>query len=500
MVAVCTLFILAREVISTTGAMVCAAIFAVYPIHVDAVSWVSASDELLFSIFIVLCLLFLIRASAVNMHPGALYFLSLVSYSAALFTKETAVALLPLVLLIIFLWKRPRLGQGPTHASGTFWIFAMYVFVTVFYLTARWLVLHGIGVEAGKTSWREVLFTSPWVYLFYLKKLVVPLGLSFFYMNPIFSGFTWSFWLGCGAMLVLLCLVFQLAYKDYKRETLALALISFPIFPALNGIRIYEQGNMTHDRYLYLSSVGLCLLVGIAADNCLRKWPKARIPMVLTVIGICFYFAHLTILQQHYYRDDEASFLRGLEVAPGNALVMESLGKIYLNGNDIDTALKWFRKADQTAPKNPNMKLQLARGLSLAGHFDEASAILDVLLKDERLPSRDHELALLYLANANLQQGHLNESEEILRRLQKLNARFYGLHRSLGTVLQKEKKLPEAQSEYAKEFEITGDEESERQSLAIERFLLLHRSVAAFGSPAFGAPNALPTSPQQAPQ
>jgi protein O-mannosyl-transferase len=493
-------FVLAREVISATGSVVCAGLFAVYPIHVDAVSWISASDELLFSIFIVLCLLFLILATEVNKHSGPLYVLSLALYSAALFTKETAVAVLPLLFLILFLWKRPRVGKSPTQASRTVWTYAMYMLVTVLYLSVRWSVLHGLGVETGKASWREVLFTSPWVYLFYLKKLVVPLGLSFFYMNPIFSGFTWSFWLGCGVMLGMLCLIFLLAYKGYKTEALAFALISLPILPALNGIRIYEQGNMTHDRYLYLPSVGLCLLVGIAAQKCLYKWPRSTTPMALTVIAICGYLAYLTVLQQHYYKDDETSFLRGLEIDSNNALVMDSLGKIFLNRGDTDAALSWFRKADQSAPNNPNMKLQLARGLSLSGHFDEAGAILGELAKNESVSSWQHGLALLYLADVELQRGDLDQAEQILRRLQQLNTRFYGLHRSLGTVFQKEKKLREAQAEYAKEFEITGDPESERQSIAIERFLLFHRRAAGFGSPAFAAPDALVASPQQSPQ
>jgi tetratricopeptide (TPR) repeat protein len=494
-VAVCILFILAREVISTSGALACAAIFAAYPTHVDAVSWVSASDELLFAIFFLMCLIFLIRAIQANKHSSRLYVSSLALYAAALLSKETSVALLPLILLVLFLWSRPHVPKAPTQA-GTIWFFAMYVFITAVYFLMRGMVLHGIGIEMGKTSWRNVFFTSPWVFLFYLKKLILPLKLSFFYMNPIFSGFTWSFWSGCAVILGMLYLIFLLAYKGHKIEALALALVLLPIFPALSGIRIYEQGNMTHDRYLYLSSVGVCLLIGTAAHNCSRKWTKARIPMALMMISVCFYFVYLTILQQRYYKDDETSFLRALEVAPDNALVMESLGKIYLGRSETDKALNWFRKADQTAPKNANMKLQYARGLSLLGHFEEAIASLDEVATDKFLSSREHELALLYLANVKLQQGDLNESEQILRRLQQLNTKFYGLHRSLGTVLQKEKKLSEAQSEYAKEFEITGDEESERQSVAIERFLLLHRSVPGFESSAFGAPNPLPASPQ----
>jgi len=182
-----------------------ASLFAVHPIHVDAVSWVSASNEILFTLLALGAIIVLLAPDgSVPLTPSR-FAASAALYAAALLTKETAVALLPVLLLIVLL----RSGQRGKVVRAGYW----YGFVTVGYFAIRWWALGRIGTEESKHSWREVLLSSPSVLAFYLKKLVIPLRLSGFYVNPITSSPTISVWLTAGGLLIAAALLTWVALR-----------------------------------------------------------------------------------------------------------------------------------------------------------------------------------------------------------------------------------------------------------------------------------------------
>ena len=442
-------------------------------------SWVSAADEILFTALAVLALFFPVAAATQQdcaTHAARLRILSVLCYVAALFTKETAVAVLPILILSALLWQEHdavrlsdlKFRNGPARGLR---LTGYYLLGTVFYFAVRSAVLHGSGLETGKHSWKEVAFTSPSLILFYGRKLLWPTGLSFFYVNPILSTFTWSFWVGVTALVTAVGLIVWCTLRGRRAAAIGIALVLLPVLPAVNALRIYEQGNLTHDRYLYLPSIGLCLVAALAIEHAFATWPRARTVLTTALFALYAWHAYLTVIQQRYYRSDEVSLFRGLEIAPDNALVMESLGKVYLKQGDEESALTWFRKAQLAAPADPHVTLELARGLFQTGHYDDAEKILDELLQRSSLQDGQRALGFLYLANLQIQKGNLDQAERCLHRLERMNPKYPGLHRTLGVVFQTEQRIAEAEAEYAKEFEITGDEEARRQAVGLGRFL-----------------------------
>ena len=159
---------------SRVAALLAALLFAVHPIHVDAVSWVSASNEILFTAFALGAILVLVAPEVSSSRIAS----SAALYAAALLTKETAIAVMP-VLLLVVLFR----GKRRSVVRAGVW----YLSVTAGYFIVRWWALHRIGTEESKHTWREMLLTSPSVLVFYLKKLFFPVHLSGFYVNPILS-------------------------------------------------------------------------------------------------------------------------------------------------------------------------------------------------------------------------------------------------------------------------------------------------------------------------
>jgi len=456
------------------GAAAAAAIFAVHPIHVDAVTWVSASCEVLFTTFALAAMLALLarEKNDGNKHAVPRVWLSAMWFGAALFAKETGMAMLTILPVIAWAQLKGRVtGKKRVWKAGY-----PYGLVTAGYLLTRWAAMHRVGVEAGEHSWAEVIYSAPSILLFYLKKLFLPSGLAGSYENAITASPTTVFWLQLAAIVISLAAIAWFAIRYRSLFGLAAALIMIPVLPALAVIRIYDQGDMTHDRYLYLPSIGLSLLVAILVEKIWALEKPARVTVIAAVIAVLVAFSAETISQQRYYQDDVTLYSRVIEVCPSDASARGMLGNVYLDERRNDLALEQFRKANQIAPDNQKVALFLARGLFVTGKYHDSETVLNNLLQSPRLNPRRRTSTLLSLANAEISLGNLNYAQQLLEQVGQIDDRFPELHWAWGVLYQREGLFPQALAEYQKEFEITGDELAQRRSASVAR--LIHSQSA----------------------
>jgi protein O-mannosyl-transferase len=446
---------------SVAGASFAAIMFAVYPIHVDAVSWVSASNEILFTLFALAAILAVLPQDTDAPLKTSQLATSSIFYSAALLTKETAVVIGPILLLTVLLQK-----QRAKAVTSGFW----YLSATAAYFIARWRALHRIGTEESKHTWHEVLWTSPTVLAFYLKKLLFPVHLSSFYVNPIFSTPTRGMWITVGGLLIAVAVVIWIAVRYSPLVGIATSIIVLPLLPALLAIRIYDQGDMTHDRYLYLPSVGLCLFFGLLARWVWTRPKAVGVIFTTATAAILLAFAVLTIHRQRFYKTNEAFYKRAIDLDPTNVYAIDGFGAIHLENGEWDLAMNEFRIAYQLAPSDPNAIYNLAHGFFEMHQYAEAEPLFRKVVDSPELASR-RKPVLLALADTEISLGNLSDAMEVLERLQGLDAKFPALHRTLGIVFQREGRITEAQAEYHKEFQVSGDMQAERQAIALEQVL-----------------------------
>jgi len=452
---------------SQIGAAAAAAIFAVHPIHVDAVTWVSASCEVLFAIFAIAAILALLGADE-SSKPR--FWLSAALYGAGLLAKETGIAML--VILVSLAWVNLK-DQFETKKFKRVWA-AFYPFgaVTAFYLLVRSAVMHShVGVETGEHTWAETIYSSPSIFFFYLKKLFLPLRLSGCYVNPITASPTGTFWLEVAFIGIGAALIAWAAVRYSPLLGLAAALIVVPVLPALAVIRIYPQGDMTHDRYLYMSSVGLSLLIAILVKQAWSMQKSARIAVTALVIASLIAFSVETFSQQWFYHDEHAFYSRVIKVSPSDAIARGMLGNVYLDDGRVDLALEQFQRANQIDPENQKVSLFLARGLYQAGKLHEAREVLNKLLSKPDLTAKRRDAALLSLGNVEISLGNLDAGEQMLDQVNQNDPKFPELHWALGVLHERQGLLPEAKAEYEKEFEITGDERAEEQSETVAKMI-----------------------------
>src|SRR5437879_9675627 len=157
------------------AASIGALLFAIHPIHIEAVSWVSAANELLYTICILGSLLLLQESNTDSWDKKS--YGALILWAAALFFKETAVVLL--VVFVFLTWAKLETLKETGHCGKVAALRSIpWIVAAGIYLGLRTIVLQRSGLESGKQSWGEALLSAPGLVEFYLRKLVLPWHLS----------------------------------------------------------------------------------------------------------------------------------------------------------------------------------------------------------------------------------------------------------------------------------------------------------------------------------
>jgi protein O-mannosyl-transferase len=451
---------------SKTAATGAALLFAVYPIHIEAVSWLAASNELLYTVFVLSSLIAFFRVLQVG--PDESYWsrwmwLSVALWTAALFTKESA----PPVVAVFFFLAYKKTGASLAWRQRLW--FALrggtpFLGSVVLYLLARFWAIGGLGLSTGSHAWAQVAYSAPSILAFYARKLIWPVGLSSFYINPVFSTPTTTMWITAGLFLVLLGAAVWLSAKYSASIGLASLLLFLPIVPVLVGVRAFADGDLAHDRYMYLPSVGLCLFVGLLIKN-LPPLPKtARMGAGVTCGFVLLGLVCLTISQESFYSSDDTYFQRGIAVGPKNVGVIDDLGEFYMSSGRVSEALQEFRQAHELRPRDSETTFQLAVGLFDDKEFAAAEPYLEQVAHGPKLSLIRQEVILLALGETEVRLKNLARAQSVLNELANEDDSYPDLHGTLGAMYELQGRISDAQREFAREAQVSGNPDAIRQA------------------------------------
>ena len=183
-------------------------VFALHPIHIECVAWISASSDSMVTMFVALAFGSFLRTreldsvGSLNDVPGknnarilAWRAASLFLLSCALLTKEMAVSFTALVA--IYIWLYPgRNSKGWLAKSREVMIgIAPYAAVTLGYILLRRFALRGSAVRVDSIhGYRDMFMTLPYVLAFYLRQLILPVGMTGLYYTPYVTAKFVSHW------------------------------------------------------------------------------------------------------------------------------------------------------------------------------------------------------------------------------------------------------------------------------------------------------------------
>ena len=453
-------------------ALACGLVFGLHPVHLEVVACVSGVDFTLSTLFVLAAVLTWWRSR----EPGGKFAWLAASMgfaAAALLTKESSLMLPVVVGGIAWIWagqEGKRLTTGERLRAALVGA-APFLAVTLAYLPLRVWALRGFVHPVSHLARTTALLTVPSAALFYLRLLVWPSRLSCYYDVPYVSSPTLrGFVLPLAAILVVLgglVMVYRRLRARLPGQGRALAVAIFWsaafLAPALN-LRLLPEGEIVHDRYLYLPSVGFAILVGIALR---QAWTRIR-SRVRPVLGVaaavaaCALMGYAAVSQSLYWADDLSLNFHAHEVAPQNVDAMASLGAaVAARGMDA-AAVTLYKQALQVRPDLWRANVNLAYIYYQHGDFAEAVHYFERSCASD--PTDGDQF--FYLGLAALQINRTAEAEAAMRTALLVRPQGKGYHLGLGMVLKQKGKLLEAKKEI--ETDLADDPRNARARALLE--------------------------------
>jgi tetratricopeptide (TPR) repeat protein len=361
------LFLLVRRLTGESAvALPAALIFGLHPVHLESVAWVSGVTDPLMFLAILGSLLCYLRW---QQNPrGTWLALSALLYLAALLVKETALATLPLLLLLA--WRK---RQEVSFAAALL----PFGCVSLFYLGLRLWALHGLGVPQQSIPLRQMLLTWPMMVGHYLKHLLLPVGLSGFYPSNVLSATTLpGFWIPLAVVVAALAAVWFLVRKlepGAERDTgvFAAVLSVAPLLLALNLNRL-DRDNFLHDRYLYLTSAGFAILLALA----LRRLATPRLNAVAVII-IALLLGGLTVAQESIWTDNVSLYRRATETVPQRGVYRRLLADNLAMRGRCGEAIPVYEQVVASDPANWTALSNLGQCYLLLGDIEAGERYLE---------------------------------------------------------------------------------------------------------------------------
>jgi tetratricopeptide (TPR) repeat protein len=363
------------------SALAAAAIFAVHPINVEAVAWISQQSTVLCGTWSLLLMLVFLRHRGINPPPlgmhgwarlpessWALYALSFVLLGAALST-HVAAAGMPIVLLIMIWWERGRLRRQDLLSILPLAALAMLWLGIVMVADARRAATVAFSAETS-TAWARSL-DAPRAICIYLLHWIAPVGLSFGYPRAPASALPAQI----GSLIGILAVIAAAwaALWRFGRGTLAGVVIFLTLFLPLLFARsdLQSYGASVGDHLAYLPGMAITVAVIAAVAGIRFLWQQKWIGVTVAGVAVCG-LAALTIVRLPDYRTSQDLWKAALRTNPDSVLAYNQLGLIELDQKEYSAAMSHFREALRREPDHVTTHLNIARAALAAGEIDKA--------------------------------------------------------------------------------------------------------------------------------
>ncbi len=480
-----------------------AALFAVHPLHVESVAWISERKGLLSFLFSLLSLWAYVgyAQKARNQPPSGfrpltsgLLWLSLLFFALALMSKTMAVTL-PLVLLLLDYWPLGRIGADTTNPSSVTPPSASYLRLLlekapffVLAVGAAWLTFHAeknIGAlsHGADTPLLPRLANAAYSSGWYLWRTLWPADLAVFYP---YTGAVPIAWAAAAALLLVLLSALVLWYgRRHPYLVVGWFWYVLTLAPVCGLIQIGAHARA--DRYTYVPLLGVFLIVAWGATELGRRWRHGR--RLLWVAGVASLGTLLVVAraQTAHWRDSVTLWSRALACAPEHFLSLNNLGNALAAKGRGEEAVPYYERALKLNPNAAQARVNWGNKLAAQGKFAEAIAHFQQALQadpafsgayynlgltlamqglwDEAIPHYERALQLkpdylearVNLGNALIRQGKLEAAVTEYERVLQLKPGFAEARYNLGNTLLKLERNADAVAQYERALQLKPD-------------------------------------------
>ncbi|MBN1787846.1 MAG: tetratricopeptide repeat protein [Sedimentisphaerales bacterium] len=456
-----------------------AALFALHPLHVESVAWVSERKDVLSTFFWILTMWAYVRFVH---RPKVLgYLLVNVFFALGLMAKPMLVTL-PFVFLLLDFWPLDRISlKGGKGGSGYSLSYLLVEKIPLFVMVLASCIIAFIAQKKGGAIQSEegyilpVRFANASIsYLQYISKMFWPVRLAMFYPHP---GRDVSFLLAIISAVVLLGVTVVILRFGKNRRYLVTGWFWYlgTLVPVIGIIQV--GAHAMADRYSYITLTGLFIIIAWGADELFGKLSGRKAVLWAGAIVILSSLAIRSYFQQQYWKDTITLCEHALEVTENNYMAHSGMTPVLVEQGRVDEAIWHNTEAVRIKPDYVVALNGLGAVLYQAGRVDEAVSYYKKAVEAD--PEMPYAYANLGIALAG--QGKFAEAVEYYR----VAAEMLGtpeIHKDFGDALTKLGKFEEAVAEYRKALSVRPDDPDVLNELGIALYHLkkLDEAVAHF--------------------
>ncbi len=302
----CLVVMIVRR-LSLPGAWLAGFVFALHPVNVETVAWISEQKNTLSGVFCLASLLAYLYFDQTRRKPQ--YVLATCLFVLALLSK-TQTATLPAALLAIFWWQRGRLAWQRDVKPLLPW-FALSASAGLF---SAWVERTFVGAQGAAfllTPVQRVLIAGRAI-CFYAGKLLWPVNLTSFYPHWKLDPAEWWQWLFPASVLAL-GIGLGLAARRYRGPLASLLIFSGTLFPILGFLNVYFfRYSYVADHFQYLSSLAIIVPVTSLLARVASRLASGKAPNAAFLVALILVPGVLTWRQSHTYRDLDTFYRESL--------------------------------------------------------------------------------------------------------------------------------------------------------------------------------------------
>jgi tetratricopeptide (TPR) repeat protein len=426
------------------GAWLAGLVFAVHPVNVATVAWISEQKNTLSMLFFAVAILLYLRFDAecrlprTSVRGWRWYGLSLAAFLLALLSK-TAAVMFPVVLLGCVWWTRGTVRWKDLLRSGPFFVMSLVLgLVTIWFQYDR--VLKGQAVRTG--GFLSRLVAAGWVPWFYLDKVFLPFNLTVIYPKWDIDATQWISYIP-GMILVGCFALFWWKRRTGGRPLLfALGYFVATLFPVLGFFdQAFYQFSLVADHWQYYSIVGVIALVVAAGERiCRRMGEPGRYLGTVAGVAVLAVLAVATWRRNCVYADPEILWRDNVAKEPNVWAAHNNLGGALLRAGKVEESIRQFELALHIKPDLAVPHNNLGRAFLHLGNVEEAVHQFELALHIKPEYAEAHN-------NLGVTLGQIGDIDGAIRHLEqavRIKPDFAEAHYDLAVALELAGRMPEA--------------------------------------------------------
>lgn len=435
------------------SSLMVAALFAVHPLHVESVAWISERKDVLYAFFWWLAIW---AYGRYTLKPSCLRYAAVMALMAASCLAKPMAVTLPVCLLLLDIWPLARVRLPDPMAFGTF-------FKHLWVLTREKIPLLVISAAVSFDTFRAHVLTEgmptmstlplsarlanvPVAYVGYLRKMFWPADLAIFYPHP---GTELPFWQVIGS-LFLLAAITVMVFLVVRRSYLLAGWLWF-LIALIPVIGITQAGiQALADRFTYIPLTGLLVMLVWGCAELAGRWGVSRAKMTTAAVAIVILLTLMTMRQVSYWKNDITVFSRAVQITPANNLALINLGSALMGAGRLTEARQHFKEHLRLEPDNALPHYNMAMLVDRMGEPEVARRHYERALEIYPGYVQSHN----NLGNLLARSGDFKQAAVHLREAIRLSPRDPRAYNNLGAVYELTQKFTPARENYLKALEL----------------------------------------------